>query len=97
MKSLRNKTKPEETNIVTVTKTKSASKAFVATTSSQQSASAKVRKDKPPRTCATCKENILRGSVHNSEEKHPQSEQNAHVSPVPAISQVYERWMHEFS
>ena len=56
MKSLPNKAKPEESNNVTVTKTKTASKVFAATTSSQQSASAKVRNGKPPKTCAACKE-----------------------------------------
>ena len=56
MKSLPNKAKPEESNNVTVTKTKTTSKAFAATTSSQQSASAKVKNGKPPNTCAACKE-----------------------------------------
>ena len=56
MKSLPNKAKPEESNNVTVTKTKTASKVFAATTSSQQSASAKAKSDKPPNTCVACKE-----------------------------------------
>ena len=56
MKSLPIKAKPEESNNVTVTKTKTTSKAFAATTSSPQSASAKVKNGKPPNTCAACKE-----------------------------------------
>ena len=56
MKFPPNKAKPEESNNVTVTKTKITSKAFAATTSSQQSASAKVKNGKPPKFCAACKE-----------------------------------------
>ena len=56
MKSLPNKAKPEESNNATVTKTKTTSKVFVATTSSQQSASAKCKSDKPLNTCVACKE-----------------------------------------
>ena len=56
MKSLPNKAKPDESNNVTETKTKTASKVFAATTSSQQSARAKAKSDKPPNTCVACKE-----------------------------------------
>ena len=56
MKSLPSKAKPEESNSVTVTKTKTASKVFAATTSSQQSVSAKGKSDKPSNTCVACKE-----------------------------------------
>ena len=56
MKSLPNKTKPEESNNVTVIKNKTASKVSAATICSQQSASAKVKNDKPPNTCAACNE-----------------------------------------
>ena len=56
MKSLPNKAKPEESNNVTVTETKTVSKVFAATTSSQQSASDKIKSDKPPNTCVACKE-----------------------------------------
>ena len=41
---------------MTVTKTRTASKVFVATSSSQQSANAKAKSDKPPNTCVACKE-----------------------------------------
>ena len=75
MKSLSNKAKPEESNNVTITKTKTASKVFAATTS-QQSASAKAKSDKSPNTCVACKENILCGGVQHFEQKHPQREQN---------------------
>ena len=54
MKSLPTKVKQEESNNVSVTKTKTASKVFAATTSSQQSASAKVKSGKPPSTCVAC-------------------------------------------
>ena len=57
MKSLPNNAKSEESNNVTITKTKTASKVFAATTSSQQSASAKAKSDKSPNTCVACKEN----------------------------------------
>ena len=57
MKSRPNKAKPEESNQVTVTETKTASKFFAATTSSQQSVSAKGKGDKPSNTCVACKEN----------------------------------------
>ena len=56
MKSLPNMAKPEESNSVTATKTKTASKVFAATTSSQQSVSAKGKSDKPSNTCVACKE-----------------------------------------
>ena len=55
MKSRPNKAKPEESNNVTITKTKTASKVFAATTS-QQSAIAKANSDKPPNTCVACTE-----------------------------------------
>ena len=56
MKSLPSKAKHEESNNVTVSKTKMASNVFAATNSSQPSASAKVKSDKPPNTFVACKE-----------------------------------------
>ena len=56
MKSLPNKAKPGESTNVTVTKTKTASYVFAASTSSQQSASDKIMNDKPPNTCVACKD-----------------------------------------
>ena len=56
MKSLSNKAKPEGSNNVNVTKTKTDSKVFAATTSSQQSANTKAKSEKPPNTCVACKE-----------------------------------------
>ena len=58
-KSLPSTAKHEESNNVTVTKTKTASKVFAATTYSQQSANAKAKSEKSPNTCVACKEKHL--------------------------------------
>ena len=76
MKSLPNTAKPEESNNATVTKAKTASKVLAAMTSSQQSASAKVKSDKPPNTCVACNVKHPLWRCPTFRGKHPQTEQN---------------------